>query len=160
MKQVFLNDQTTVQRLLQLLPIREQLMAVHQMALEIKNKKLSSYLDKNVSDTSELKLFKIMQKLTQYQALLEKEVINNPTDLLVFEKFKLLKSVLEKIQDPEHSMESIQNYLAGILNKKSAVLQTRRHWFNPSTPKTYSYLHELKNFFDACPNLKTVATII
>ncbi len=35
-------------------------------------------------------------------------------------------------------------HLAEVLNKNRTVLQTRRHWFNPSTPKTYSYLQELQ----------------
>ncbi|MBA2656163.1 MAG: DnaJ domain-containing protein [Tatlockia sp.] len=165
--QIFLDNEKTSKRILDILPLREQFMAVNHIIQSREDKqkkegiskltknwdlmdndkalkKLFTYFETNPTDNSLLNLFKIMQKLIQYQSVLEQQILKSPSDLLVFEKYRLLKSVLEKIQEPKNSMETIQRYLAEVLANKRTVLETRRHWFNPSTPKTFSYLLELQ----------------
>lgn len=102
----------TTQRTLYLLSSKERLLAVHHIVTEIESYKwdydvkmahkslhsLSTYLKKNAPDSSVFDLFKVMQKLIKYQAVLKHQLVKHPLDTLLFEKYTILKGVLEKIK--------------------------------------------------------------
>ncbi len=107
--QVFSGDEKTTESMLNLLPIRDKLLAIQYIIISIEDKtksennkyleKLFSYLENKAPDNFTLTLFKTMQKLIQYQSVLEQQILKSPSDLLAFEKYRLLKNVLEKIKD-------------------------------------------------------------
>jgi hypothetical protein len=162
----------TAQRVLYALPLKERLSGILHIVKKIEEtvnkgdafyirekqkalKTLLTYLEKNAPDASALNFFKIIQKLTERQSVLNKAILNDPSDLLAFEKYTTLKNVLEKIQDPNLPLTAIQEHLADVLKTKSLILKKRRDWFNPSIPKTYSYLqelHEILNKFNPLGN--------